>query len=72
MIVTLRPLNYDDLRDMPDDGQRYEIICEELVVNPAPRREHQEVAANLNIAPGVLGCLLDGANSSAQPIHATV
>ena len=24
MIATLRPLTYDDLRDMPDDGQRRE------------------------------------------------
>ncbi len=24
MIATLRPLTYDDLLEMPDDGQRYE------------------------------------------------
>ena len=72
MSVTLRRLTYDDLRDMPDNGQRYEIIGGELIVNPAPRREHQEVAAYLDIAPGALGCLLDRSNSSVQPIHATV
>ncbi len=72
MIATLRALTYDDLREMPDDGQRYEIIGGELIVIPAPRREHQEVAANLNIALCALGCLLHGSNSSAQRIHATV
>ena len=30
MIATLRPLTYDDLLEMPDDGQRYEIIGGEL------------------------------------------
>jgi Uma2 family endonuclease len=43
MIATLRPLTYDDLVDMPDDGQRYEIIGGELLVNPAPTWNHQRV-----------------------------
>lgn len=48
MITTQRPLTYDDLRLMPDDGKRREVIGGELIVNPAPRREHQEVVANLD------------------------
>jgi Uma2 family endonuclease len=48
MIATLRPLTYEDLQEMPDDGQRYEVVGGELIVNPAPRREHQEVVANLD------------------------
>ena len=48
MIGILRPLTYEDLRQMPDDGQRYEVIGGELIVNPAPRRDHQEVVANLD------------------------
>jgi Uma2 family endonuclease len=48
MIATQRPLTYDDLRELPDDGNRYEIIGGELVMNPAPRRDHQEVVANLD------------------------
>jgi Uma2 family endonuclease len=48
MIAALRPLTYDDLRDMPNDGRRYEVIGGELLVNPAPRRDHQEVVANLD------------------------
>lgn len=47
MIATLRPLTYDDLRDMPDDGQRYEIIGGELIVNPAPASGHQRVLGEL-------------------------
>jgi Uma2 family endonuclease len=48
MIATLRPLTYDDLRDMPADGQRREVLEGELIVNPAPRRDHQETVANLD------------------------
>ncbi len=47
MVATLRPLTYADLLDMPDDGQRYEIIGGELSVNPAPRRDHQLVVADV-------------------------
>ena len=48
MIATLRPLTYDDLRDMPADGQRREVLEGELIVNPAPRRDHQQTVANLD------------------------
>ena len=48
MIATLRPLTYDDLQDMPDDGQRYEIIGGELLVTPAPTAGHQRVLARLH------------------------
>jgi Uma2 family endonuclease len=47
MIATLRPLTYDDLRDIPDDGQRYEVIGGELVVNPAPSADHQRVVGSV-------------------------
>lgn len=43
-----RPLTYEDLLSMPDDGQRYEIITGELIVSPAPRRDHQEVSAKVD------------------------
>jgi Uma2 family endonuclease len=47
MIATLRPLTYDDLLQLPDDGQRYEIIGGELIVNPAPTSGHQRVLGRL-------------------------
>lgn len=47
MSVAHRPLTYDDLFAMPDDGKRRELIGGELFVNPAPRRDHQAVASNL-------------------------
>ena len=47
MIATLRPLTYDDLLDMPDDGQRYDIIGGELVVTPSPTANHQRVLKQL-------------------------
>lgn len=43
MVVTLRPLIYDDLLAMPDDGKRYEIIGGELFVNPPPSWGHQHI-----------------------------
>jgi Uma2 family endonuclease len=47
MIALLRPLTYDDLVDMPDDGQRYESIDGELIVTPAPTIKHQRVQRSL-------------------------
>jgi len=38
-----RPLTYDDLIAMPDDGQRYELINGEVCASPAPHRVHQEL-----------------------------
>ena len=41
MSVQTRPLTYDDLCQLPDDGNRYEIIDGELIVSPAPGLDHQ-------------------------------
>ena len=43
----LRPLTYDDLKQMPQDGNRYELIDEEPVLSPAPSLTHAEVVARL-------------------------
>ncbi len=40
---------YEDLRQMPDDGKRYEIVEGELVVTPAPRTRHQRIVGNLHL-----------------------
>lgn len=47
VIATLRPLTFADLQDMPDHGQRYEILGGELIVTPAPTAAHQRVLGEL-------------------------
>jgi Uma2 family endonuclease len=42
-----RPLTYDDLEQMPDDGHRYELIDGSLVVTPAPSAMHQRAVKRL-------------------------
>lgn len=36
-----RQWTVDDLQDLPDDGQRYEVIDGELFVTPSPSYDHQ-------------------------------
>ena len=40
-------LTYDDLRAMPDDGHRYELVDGTLIVTPAPKIPHQRVVGRL-------------------------
>ena len=37
-----RQWTVDDLQDLPDDGQRYEVIDGELFVTPSPSYDHQD------------------------------
>ena len=41
-----------DVRAMPDDGKRYELVHGELLVTPAPGGQHQPVLADLHLALG--------------------
>jgi Uma2 family endonuclease len=41
-------LTYQDLRRLPDDGLRHELIDGEHYVSPSPRPKHQRVVANLH------------------------
>ncbi len=47
MSLALRTYTYTDLAEMPDDGNRYEIIAGELVVSAAPTTNHQLVVTAL-------------------------
>jgi len=40
-------LTYDDYLNLPDDGNRYEILDGELYLNPAPNTKHQLVLMNI-------------------------
>jgi len=39
--------SYNDLIELPDDGNRYEIIDGELIMSPSPKIIHQAVSRNL-------------------------
>ncbi|MBX3471533.1 MAG: Uma2 family endonuclease [Planctomycetes bacterium] len=38
---------YEDYRQLPGDGQRYEVLDGELIVSPSPSRRHQELSKRL-------------------------
>jgi Uma2 family endonuclease len=38
---------YEDYRQLPDDGKRYEVLDGELVVSAAPNRRHQQLSKRL-------------------------
>ena len=40
-------LTYEDYADLPNDGNRYEILEGELAVTPAPNTKHQTASGNL-------------------------
>lgn len=39
---------YADLRDMPEDGRRYEVVQGVLCVSPAPKTRHQRISMSLS------------------------
>src|SRR5690625_1359647 len=43
-------VTYDDYRNLPDDGKRYEIIRGELLMTPAPSINHQRILEKLFIS----------------------
>jgi Uma2 family endonuclease len=47
-----RPLTRQDLRDVPDDGHRYELLDGLLLVSPSPRRLHQRAVTRLGLLLG--------------------
>jgi Uma2 family endonuclease len=49
MPMLKRRWTFDDLEDLPDDGNRYEIIDGELFVTPSPSYRHQDAIAELHL-----------------------
>ena len=45
--VLTQPVTADQLFDMPDDGNRYELVKGELRMAPPPGEEHGEITMNL-------------------------
>ena len=43
-------LSYEEFRQLPDDGKRYELISGEVHLTPAPNTKHQFVVHNLDIS----------------------
>lgn len=43
---------YRDLQTIPEDRNRYELFEGELIVTPAPTRDHQKVSRNLTLLLG--------------------
>ncbi len=51
MVTIVAPkLTYEDLRRMPEDGKRYELIDGEVYMTPSPNTKHQAVVGNLHVA----------------------
>lgn len=44
-----RPLTLEDLDEIPEDGNRYEILQGELIVSPSPADRHQLILGRLHI-----------------------
>ena len=45
-------LTYEDYRQLPDDGKRYELIGGEMHMIASPTTEHQRISFNLTVAIG--------------------
>ena len=45
-------LTYEEFRELPDDGKRYELIHGEVHLTPSPTTRHQFVLQNLSLSLG--------------------
>ncbi len=48
--MPLPQITWDDVQQLPDDGNRYEAIAGDLYVTPAPSVRHQTVSKRLQVA----------------------
>ena len=47
--ISRRDWTAEGISDLPDDGNRYEVVDGELLVTPAPSEEHQDLAFELAV-----------------------
>jgi Uma2 family endonuclease len=47
MAISVPRLTVDDLEQLPEDGNRYELLDGMLIVTPAPRLSHQVIAGRI-------------------------
>lgn len=47
MTVSITAWNYEKYRELPDDGNRYEVLEGQLYVTPAPSSYHQKVSRRI-------------------------
>ena len=54
-MVAIRPWTLEEVRRLPEDGNRYELVRGELFVTPSPTEDHEMIAARLHevLAPYV-------------------
>jgi Uma2 family endonuclease len=45
-------LSFEEFRQLPIDGKRYELVCGEVHVTPAPTTRHQTIVSNLFLSLG--------------------
>jgi Uma2 family endonuclease len=45
-------LTFEEFRELPSDGKRYELVRGEVHVTPAPATRHQAVVQNLTVNLG--------------------
>ena len=66
--MALPQITWDDVLQMPEDGNRYEAIEGELYVTPAPSSRHQRVSMALAVA---LHRILVGGDTASFSMHRT-
>ena len=47
MAAKVKPWTIEEMRRLPDDGNRYEVVRGELFVTPAPTQRHETILARL-------------------------
>jgi Uma2 family endonuclease len=55
-IEVIPKLSFEEFRQLPSDGKRYELVCGEVRVTPVPATRHQAIVRNLsgNLWPYVI------------------